>query len=102
MVLDASTLAVMLAAVGVRPDPLACLAAQVMAQVATTVGLVPGGLGTFEAGSVATLTLTGTPAAAALSATLLLRGFTFWLPMLPGLVLLRRTERAVETHRAVR
>jgi uncharacterized protein (TIRG00374 family) len=100
MALDAATLAVMLLAVGARPDPLSCFAAQVMAQVASTVGVMPGGLGTFEAGSVATLTLTGTPPAAALSATLLLRGFTFWLPMIPGLILLRRTERTAE-HRRV-
>jgi uncharacterized membrane protein YbhN (UPF0104 family) len=36
------------------------------------------------------LSLLGVPAAAGLAATLLLRGFTFWLPMLPGLWLARR------------
>jgi len=60
-----------------------------MASVAATVGIMPGGLGTFEAASVGVLTLTGTSVTSALAATLLLRGFTFWLPMVPGLVLLR-------------
>jgi hypothetical protein len=36
------------------------------------------------------LTLTGTPLEAALTATLLLRGLTFWLPMVPGLWIARR------------
>lgn len=90
MVLDALTLMATLAAVGTRPDAFACFAALVMASVAATIGIMPGGLGTFEAGSVAVLTATGTAPAAALGATLLLRGFTFWIPMLPGALLLRR------------
>jgi hypothetical protein len=36
----------------------------------------------------------GVPIEAALAATLLLRGFTFWLPMLPGLWIARREMRA--------
>jgi uncharacterized membrane protein YbhN (UPF0104 family) len=39
---------------------------------------------------VAVLHLTGVSVEAALAATLLLRGFTFWLPMLPGMWLVRR------------
>lgn len=35
------------------------------------------------------LGLMGVPIEAALSATLLLRGFTVWLPMLPGMWLAR-------------
>jgi uncharacterized membrane protein YbhN (UPF0104 family) len=93
MLLDSLTLAVTLLAVGARPNLLTCFAALVMASVAATIGLMPGGLGTFEAGSVAVLTLTGTNAINALSATMLLRGFTFWLPMVPGLVLASRMRR---------
>jgi uncharacterized protein (TIRG00374 family) len=44
----------------------------------------PLGLGTFEAGTTGMLMVLGMPLEAALSATILLRGFTFWLPMLPG------------------
>jgi Mg2+-importing ATPase len=47
-------------------------------------GIVPGGLGTFEATSVLTLRMTGVTLPVALSATLLFRAFSFWLPMLPG------------------
>jgi uncharacterized membrane protein YbhN (UPF0104 family) len=90
MLIDSITLAVALLAVGATPNLLTCFAALVMASVAATIGIMPGGLGTFEAGSVAILTLTGTNAASALGATLLLRGFTFWLPMLPGLFLIRK------------
>jgi uncharacterized membrane protein YbhN (UPF0104 family) len=99
ILLDAATLSAMLLALGAQPAPLACLAALVMAQVAATLGLVPGGLGTFEAGSIATLTLTGTSSAAALGATLLLRGLSFWLPMIPGLVFMRRSGRRAGDHR---
>jgi uncharacterized membrane protein YbhN (UPF0104 family) len=48
------------------------------------------GLGSFEAVSIAMLRLFGVPFEAALSATLLFRGFTLWLPLLPGGLLLRK------------
>jgi uncharacterized membrane protein YbhN (UPF0104 family) len=51
---------------------------------------VPGGVGTFEGTCVVVLRSHGVPLEAALAATLLLRGFTFWLPMAPGLWLARR------------
>ena len=46
----------------------------------------PLGTGTFKAGTTGMLTLLGMPLEAALSATLLLRGLTFWLPMVPEVV----------------
>jgi len=49
----------------------------------------PLGLGTFEAGTTGMLMVLGMPLEAALSATVLLRGFTFWLPMLPGVWIAR-------------
>ncbi|MDN7151711.1 lysylphosphatidylglycerol synthase domain-containing protein [Paraburkholderia sp. WS6] len=51
---------------------------------------MPVGLGTFEAASVAMLSLLGVSVEAARAGTLLLRGLTFWLPMLPGIWLARR------------
>jgi uncharacterized membrane protein YbhN (UPF0104 family) len=51
---------------------------------------VPGGLGTFEGTCVALLHLHGVALESALAATLLLRGATFWLPMIPGFALARR------------
>lgn len=89
-VLDAGTLYVMLRAVG-NPTAFApVFAGFIIASVVATLMVVPGGLGTFEGTAVAMLHLFGVPLAPALAATLLLRGFTFWLPMLPGLWLARR------------
>jgi uncharacterized membrane protein YbhN (UPF0104 family) len=88
--LDSLTLAVTLRAVG---GPIAldvAFASFVMASVVATLAWIPGGLGTFEATCVAMLHLHGVPVEAALPATLLLRGLTFWLPMLPGFALARR------------
>jgi uncharacterized membrane protein YbhN (UPF0104 family) len=59
------------------------------ASVAATIGPIPLGLGTFEGSAVALLHVLGVDVETALAATLLLRGLTFWLPMLPGLWLAR-------------
>ena len=58
--------------------------------MAATLGPIPLGLGTFEAACGGMLSLLGVAIETALAATLLLRGFTFWLPILPGLWLARR------------
>lgn len=92
-VLDATTLWTMLRAIGWHADPVVIFAAFVIASVAGTIGIVPGGLGTFEGTCVAMLHAVGVPVGVALTATLLLRGFTFWLPMLPGVWLARRALR---------
>ncbi|HVO01170.1 MAG TPA: lysylphosphatidylglycerol synthase transmembrane domain-containing protein [Candidatus Cybelea sp.] len=98
--LDAATLWTMLHAVGSDGDLLQAYAGFMMASVAATVGPMPLGLGTFEAVSTAGLHIQGQSVEAALTATLLLRGFTFWLPMIPGLVLARRElQRHVRHHR---
>jgi len=89
-ILDAATLWTTLRAVGSAASPVAAFVAFISASVAATVGPMPLGLGTFEAAAVATLHLQGQALAVALTATLLLRGMTFWLPMLPGLILARR------------
>jgi uncharacterized membrane protein YbhN (UPF0104 family) len=47
-----------------------------MASIVTTLGPIPMGLGSFEAVSVGTLRAMGIPFEAAISATLLCRGFT--------------------------
>jgi uncharacterized membrane protein YbhN (UPF0104 family) len=60
------------------------------ASLVATIGPIPLGLGTFEGTAVALLHVLGVEVEAALAATLLLRGFTFWLPMVPGLRLARR------------
>lgn len=87
---DSATLGVMLAAVG-APAPFSIVFVSfVSASVVSTLAWVPGGIGTFEGTCVLVLRSHGVPLEAAFAATLLLRGFTFWLPMAPGLWLARR------------
>ncbi len=72
-----------------------------IASLLRTFGFLPGGMGTFEAACVGTLALAGVPIHAGLSATLLFRGLSFWLPMIPGLAASRRFRRPVN-HGQVR
>ncbi|HZI89326.1 MAG TPA: lysylphosphatidylglycerol synthase transmembrane domain-containing protein [Candidatus Polarisedimenticolia bacterium] len=88
--LDAATLRAMLLGLGHSVPPTVAFASFILASAVATVSLLPGGVGPFEAGSVGTLRVLGVPLEAAVAATLLLRGFTLWLPMLPGLWLARR------------
>jgi hypothetical protein len=60
-----------------------------MGTLATTLGPLPGGVGTFEAAAVSTLVMLAVPTEEALAGILLLRGLTFWAPMLPGLAVVR-------------
>ncbi len=92
--LDILTLWTCLRAVGEPASPGAALAAFVLGSLARTLGVVPGGLGTFEAATVGGLALFGTHVEPALTATLLFRGLSFWLPMIPGFWLGPRLTRA--------
>ncbi len=94
VVLDAATLQATLAAVGEQVTPSLVFASFVFANIVEIIGIAPGGVGTFEGACVALLHVSGVRLEAALAATLLLRGFTFWLPMLPGTVVVRRELRA--------
>jgi uncharacterized protein (TIRG00374 family) len=92
--LDASTLWAAFQALGAPVEFLAAYAAFMMASIVATIGPLPVGLGTFEASSVGVLTVLGIDVETALAGTLLLRGLTVWLPMLPGVWLARREVRA--------
>ncbi|WP_175364139.1 magnesium-translocating P-type ATPase [Pseudomonas corrugata] len=94
IVLDSATLWVLVRALGVSAPPLGLFAGFMLASVLRSIGIVPGGLGAFEAAAVVTLHWVGVNVAVALSATLLFRGLTFWLPMLPGLWLAHREWRS--------
>jgi len=89
-VLDTGTLTVMLLALGHDVSWLTALPCFVMASVVATLSLIPLGLGSFEATCTGLLAMHGIPVEIALTATLLLRGVTLWLPMFPGLLLTRR------------
>ncbi|HEX4737846.1 MAG TPA: lysylphosphatidylglycerol synthase transmembrane domain-containing protein [Allosphingosinicella sp.] len=90
---DAATLFCCLLALGTPERFSSAYVALIIAQIAVTLGPVPLGLGAFEGACTGMLRLLGTPFEAALAATLLLRGFTLWLPMLPGLILTRRLSK---------
>jgi glycosyltransferase 2 family protein len=89
VVLDAATLGATLRALGHTAPLSTVLVSFMLASVAETVSLIPGGVGTFEAACVGLLNLLGVPLETALAGTLLLRGFTLWLPLPAGLSLLR-------------
>ncbi len=88
--LDVSTLWLAFVAIGKAPAFWIVFVSFAIASMVATIGPIPVGLGTFEAASVGMLSLLGVSVEAALAGTLLLRGLTFWLPMLPGIWLARR------------
>jgi uncharacterized protein (TIRG00374 family) len=96
--IDAATLSVCLLAIGQGFHPAAALIALVMASIATTLSPIPMGIGSFEATSVAMLAMLSIRVEPALAATLLLRGLTLWLPLLPGLVMMRRGSKQHATE----
>ncbi len=66
------------------------LAGAAIGQVAPT----PGGLGAIEAALAAGLTAAGLPGGTAVSAVLLFRAMTFWLPIIPGWFAFHLLQRA--------
>jgi uncharacterized protein (TIRG00374 family) len=90
LLLDAATIWALIAALGATATPSGVFASFMISTLFRIVGFVPGGLGAFEAASVLTLKAIGVGLPVALAATLLFRGLSFWLPMLPGLWFARR------------
>ena len=90
---DAATLAVCLVALGFPFLPATAFLAFMAGSIAATLAPVPLGLGTFEASSTAMLVALDIPFEAALTATLLLRGLTLWLPLVPSLIMMRPTHQ---------
>jgi Mg2+-importing ATPase len=88
--LDAATLWVAVLALGESAPVGGLFASFMISTFFRTIGIMPGGLGSFEAASVLSLKSIGLPLPLALSATLLFRGLSFWLPMIPGLICSRR------------
>jgi glycosyltransferase 2 family protein len=88
--LDALTLWLVFRALGDTPAIWVAFVSFIMTSMAATLGPIPLGVGTFEAACVGMLSLLGIAIETALAATLLLRGVTFWLPMVQGLWLAKR------------
>jgi uncharacterized membrane protein YbhN (UPF0104 family) len=92
-VLDALTLSVILHMMSIPAAFQVAFPSFIIASIVATISSIPMGLGTFEVACVSMLGILGVPIEAALAATLLLRGFTLWLPILPGIWLTRRALR---------
>jgi len=91
ILVDGATLAVCLRAIGVASGLGTAFSSYVVASAGSRVAFVPLGLGTFEGAAVLMLHGRGVPLEAALAATLVFRGLTLWLPLLPGVWSARRT-----------
>jgi Mg2+-importing ATPase len=91
--LDAATMWAVIRSLGATAPVAMVYASSMISALVRTLGLVPGGLGTYEAASVLTLHLIGEGVPVALSATLIFRALSFWLPMLPGLWFSRLVTR---------
>jgi uncharacterized protein (TIRG00374 family) len=77
-------------AVGYRIDFSVAFITFTLTKFLSMVSFVPGALGIFEGGMTLILMSFGVPKEPAFAATLLLRAFTFWLPMPVGWILYRR------------
>lgn len=89
IILDAMTLWTMLQALGEPVSVFLAFPCLVFASMVAMLSPIPLGLGTFEAVCAGLLVIFKIRLETALTATVLLRGFTLWLPMLPGLIVTR-------------
>ena len=89
-VLDAATLWGLLSALGVNAPIPTVLTCSIISSVLANMIIIPGGLGIFEGSSITLMGLFGIPLEQAIAATILMRGFTYWLPMIPGFLITRR------------
>lgn len=92
--LDGLTMQFCLFALGVPASFSASFSAFILASIVVTLGPVPMGLGSFEAVSIGMLRASGLPFEAALSATLLFRGYTLWVPLIPGMIAARHLKKS--------
>ena len=61
---------------------------------------LPGGVGGVDGGMIGAFAALGTDAGLAVVAVLVFRGFTFWLPTLPGVIAYLQLRRTVDRWRA--
>lgn len=90
VVLDATTLWIGFKAIGQDVDLFVAFAGMVAGSVGATIGPAPLGFGTYEGSAVAILAILGVPVAPSITAVILFRGLSFWLPMVPGIWFARR------------
>ncbi|KTD17736.1 lysylphosphatidylglycerol synthase transmembrane domain-containing protein [Legionella jordanis] len=92
-IFDSLTLWMILLALGIHLNFALVFSAQVIAQAVATLSFVPGGLGVFEGSLTGVLHLLGLSIEPALAATILFRGLTYWLPMIPGFFITQKEAR---------
>lgn len=86
--LDIAVLAILAETVGEGTPVRGLLLAYVVAQLASSIPLTPGGVGFVETAMIGVLVTAGAPAAAATATVLGWRLVSHWLPIIAGLVLL--------------
>jgi len=99
--LDAGTLWCIGRAVDLNVDVGSTFMSFILASVVATLSPIPLGLGSFEGTCTGLLHLMGGRLEASLAATPILRGLTLWLPMLPGLWMIRREAMTPATELGV-
>ncbi len=92
--LDGLTMQLCLFSLGLYVSFSVAFTALIIASIVVTLGPIPMGLGSFEAVSIGMLRAMGVPFEAALSGTLLFRGYTLWVPLIPGMFAARRQLKA--------
>lgn len=83
---DGVTLVIAMTAVGMASDLGLALAAVSVASLAATIAPTPMGFGSFEGAMIGAFAAAGVDVKTALAATLLYRGLSLWLPLLPGFI----------------
>jgi uncharacterized protein (TIRG00374 family) len=88
--LDTATLWCASRAVNLDVDVARTFTSFILASIVAALSPIPLGLGSFEGSCTGLLHLFGGGLEASLAATLILRGLTLWLPMVPGVWVIRR------------
>jgi uncharacterized membrane protein YbhN (UPF0104 family) len=88
--IDGATLYFIFLAIGAPIDYGVAFVGVVIGSVAATIGPIPMGLGAFETGMMTSVNVFGVPIETALTATLVYRGLSLWLPLIPGFFVIQR------------
>ena len=88
--LDALTIFAIMRSLGIESSLIISFVALVIATVAGTITLLPGGVGGFEAGSIGILNLLGIPLEAAIATIIIFRVLSLWIPLIPGTILAKK------------
>ena len=88
--LDSGTLWILLSSLSAPIRISHVFASFMISSVVTDIAIIPGRIGIFEGSSITLLHLFNIPIEQAIAAIVLFRGFTYWLPMIPGFIITRR------------